>query len=200
MSAPTTDFLTATEYLEIERKSEVRSEYIAGRMYAMSGASRRHNLIAGNLHGEIREQLRGRDCEAYIADMRVKVTPAGMYTYPDIAAVCGDARFEDAHVDTLLNPTVIIEVLSESTEAYDRGEKFAQYRRVESLLEYVLVAQDRVRVEHYRREGSEWILSEINEPMGTLHLASIDCHVGLEAIYEKIEIDPSPPPRRVEAR
>ena len=190
MTAPGRDYLTAAEYLDIERKAEIKSEYIAGRMYAMSGVSRQHSLIAGNLHSAFHDQLRSRNCEVHMADVRVKVSPTGMYTYPDVTAVCGEARFEDKHVDTLLNPTVIVEVLSESTEAYDRGEKFAQYRRIESLREYVLVAQNKVRVEHYRREGEEWILSEISDPDGTLHLPSIDCHVTLAAIYEKVQFAP----------
>jgi len=192
MSSPSTTLLTPAEYLALERKAGVRSEYIAGRIFAMSGASRRHNLIAGNLHGEIRAQLRGRACEAYVSDMRVKVNPTGMYTYPDIVAVCGEPLFEDASVDTLLNPMLLAEVLSESTEAYDRGEKFAHYRRLETLREYVLVAQDKIRIEHYRREGEQWILSEISDPDSTLHLASIDCHIALAAIYEKVDLNPLP--------
>jgi len=187
MSSPIPNFVTPAEYLELERKSEIRSEYIAGRIFAMSGASRRHSLIAGNLHREISSQLRHRPCEAHISDMRVKVSPTGMYTYPDIVAICGEARFEDTHIDTLLNPTVIVEVLSESTEAYDRGEKFANYRRLDSLREYVLVAQDKVRIEHFRREGDQWILSEIGDADGILPLASIDCQVSLAAIYEKVD-------------
>lgn len=196
MSQPGTDYMTAAEYLELERKAEFKSEYIAGRMYAMSGVSREHSLIAGNLYGEIRTQLRGRNCEAHIAEMRFKVNPSGMYTYPDVVAVCGEARFEDTQVDTLINPTVIIEVLSLSTEAYDRGEKFAHYRRVEALREYVLVSQEQLRIEHYRREGSEWVLTEISDPDGTLNLPSIDCHVAVSAIYEKIEFKELPPGRR----
>ena len=193
MSAPRTDFITSAKYLAIERKAEVRSEYIAGRMYAMSGASRPHSLITGNLNRELSSRMRGRDCEVHAVDMRVKVSPTGIYTYPDIAAVCGEARFEDEHVDTLLNPTVIIEVLSESTEAYDRGEKFAQYRRLESLREYVLVAQNKIRIEHYRRDGAEWILSEISDPGGTLDLPSIGCRVGIAEIYDKVEFDAEGP-------
>ncbi|SRR5260221_3784776 len=181
--------LTAGEYLELERKAEIRSEYIAGQMYAMSGASRRHGLISGNVYGLIWAQLRGRSCEAFANDMRVKVTPTGLYTYPDIVAVCGEAHFDDEHTDTLTNPTVIVEVLSDSTEAYDRGEKFAHYRRLDSLREYVLVAQNKVRVEHYRREGEQWVLSEVSEPDATLHLTSIDCHVGIAAIYEKVDFE-----------
>ena len=180
--------MTAAQYLELERKAEIKSEYLCGRMYARSGASRRHSLIGGNLHREISSQFRNRNCEVHAADMRVKVNPSGMYTYPDVVAVCGEARFEDEHVDTLLNPTVIIEVLSDSTEAYDRGEKFAQYRRIESLREYVLVAQNKIRIEHYRREGEEWILSEISK-LGTLHLASIDCDLKVAAMYEKVQFD-----------
>ncbi|HEX7677672.1 MAG TPA: Uma2 family endonuclease [Thermoanaerobaculia bacterium] len=198
MSLPNPSFVTPSEYLELERKSEIRSEYIAGRIFAMSGASRRHNLIAVNLVREINSQMRGRDCEAYVADMRVKVSPAGMYTYPDVVAVCGEPRFEDAHTDTLLNPTVFVEVLSESTEAYDRGEKFAYYRRHDTLREYVLVAQDKEHIEHYVREGEQWILSEISDPAGTLHLVSVYCHVGLAAIYEKVDFNPLPKGQRHE--
>lgn len=188
--------MTPAEYLALERKAETKSEYIGGRMYAMSGVSRRHSLIAGNLHGEIGAQFRSRNCEAHMAQMRVKVSPSGVYTYPDVVAVCGEARFEDAEVDTLLNPTVIIEVLSPSTEAYDRGEKFVQYRRIDTLREYVLVSQEQLRIEHYRREGSEWVLTEISDSDGTLNLPSIDCHIAMSAIYEKIEFDPELPMRR----
>lgn len=187
MSSPSPSLLTEREYLALERKSEIRSEYIAGRVFAMSGASRRHNLIAGNLYREINTQLRGRPCEAYVSDMRVKVSPTGMYTYPNIAALCGEPRFEDTDGDTLLNPAVIVEVLSDSTEAYDRGEKFAHYRRLETLREYVLIAQNKVRVEHYLRRGEEWVLSEISDPEGTLDLSLIDCRVSVAAIYEKVD-------------
>ena len=191
MSSPNPSLLTPSEYLAIERKSETRSEYIAGRMFAMSGASRRHSLITGNFHRELSSQLRGRACEAHVIDLRLKVSPTGMYTYPDIVAICGEVQLEDDHFDTLLNPTVIVEVLSGSTEAYDRGEKFAHYRRLDSLREYVLVAQDKIRVEHFRREGEEWILSEVSRLDATLHLGSIDCHVAVAAIYEKVAFDPS---------
>jgi Uma2 family endonuclease len=191
MSSANPSFVTPSEYLDLERKAEIQSEYIAGHIFAMSGASRRHNLIAGNLYREISSQMRGKPCEAYVADMRLKVSPTGMYTYPDIVAVRGEPLFEDTSIDTLLNPTVIVEVLSESTEAYDRGEKFAHYRRLDSLREYVLVAQDTIRVEHYRRDGQQWILSEISDPDATLDLASIDCRAGLAAIYEKVDFSPA---------
>lgn len=189
MSLPQPALITPQEYLDLERKSEIRSEYIDGEMFAMSGASERHILIVANLQGEIWSQLRGKPCKVYPTEMRVKVSPTGMYTYPDIAALCGKAELEDAHVDTLLNPSVIIEVLWDSTEAYDRGEKFAHYRRIDSLREYVLVSQNKIRVEHYRRDGDEWILSEISGADAVLPLESIDCHVAVSTIYEKVEFD-----------
>jgi Uma2 family endonuclease len=178
--------LTPQQYLALERKSEVKHEYHAGVMYAMAGTSREHNLIAGNLFGEIRAQLRDRPCEVYVGDMRVLVSPTGLYTYPDVVAVCGEPRFEDHEVDTLLNPTLIVEVLSPTTEAYDRGKKFGHYRRLESLQEYVLVAQDEVRVERYTRQGDEWLLTELSQLEDSLRLASIGCEVSLREIYAKV--------------
>jgi Uma2 family endonuclease len=190
MSSAKPNLLTPGEYLDLERKSEVRSDLVAGRMFAMSGASRRHSLITGNFYRELSSQLRGRPCEVHMVGLRVKVSPTGMYTYPDIVALRGEAELEDEHVDTLLNPTLIVEVLSDSTEAYDRGEKFAHYRRLDSLREYVLVAQDKIRIERFRGDGDAWILSEVSGPDATLHLDSIDCHVSMAAIYEKVEFNP----------
>src|SRR5437870_1310644 len=129
------------EYLALEREAEYKSEYVDGFIIAMSGTSRRHSLIAGNVFAAIHAAIRGRPCEVHTSDLRVKVTATGLYTYPDVVALCGEPRFEDEVLDTLLNPDVIVEVLSESTEAYDRGKKAARYRRLESLQEYVLIAQ-----------------------------------------------------------
>jgi Uma2 family endonuclease len=187
MSLPEPSLLSPEEYLDIERKSEIRSEYIAGRMIAMSGASWRHGLIAGNFFRELSSQMRGRACHARIADQRVRVNPTGMYTYPDVVALCGEPEFEDAHVDTLLNPTVIVEVLSDSTEAYDRGGKFAHYRRIDSLREYVLVSQSEMRIDYYRRDADQWMLYEVSGPDDVLHLESIDCQVALSRIYEEVK-------------
>jgi Uma2 family endonuclease len=182
---------TPEEYLALERKAEHKSEYFAGEIFAMSGASRKHNLITFNLAREIGNQLRGRPCEAYVADMRVKVTPTGLYTYPDVVVVCGEPRFEDSHVDTLLNPTVIFEVLSESTEAYDRGRKFANYRRLASQQEYVLIAQDRVHVEQYRREGDHWLFTEVRDAEGVLALPTIGCELPVREIYDRVDLGAS---------
>src|SRR2546427_1385475 len=174
-SAATQPRYTPEEYLALERKADYKSEYVNGQVIAMAWANRSHNLIAGNLYREVSRQLRGRPCEAYISNMRVKVSRTGLYTYPDVVVVCGEIHFEDVHNDTLLNPTVIVEVLSASTEAYDRGEKFAHYRRLESLQEYLLVAQDKVRIEHYVRQGAQWVLSEASTLDEAGQPASITC-------------------------
>ncbi len=184
-------YVTPAEYLTAERKSEQKSEYINGRVYAMAGASRVHNLLALNTASELRAQLRGRACEVYVNEMRVKVERTGMYTYPDVVGLCEEPRFEDTEVDTLLNPTVIIEVLSPSTERYDRGEKFAHYRRLESLREYILIAQDIWRIEHYRREGDSWVLTEVSEPDAALVISSPPCTIRLSDIYDRVEF-PAP--------
>jgi Uma2 family endonuclease len=175
------------EYLALERGAEWKSEYINGVIVAMARATREHILITGNCAGELRALLKGRPCETYAADMRVKVSATGLYTYPDVVVACGELQFEDARQDTLLNPTLIIEVLSESTEAYDRGAKFGHYRRVESLQEYILVAQDRVSVERFVRQGDDWLLTVIEDIGGTVGLASIGCDVALREIYDRIQ-------------
>ena len=170
----------------MERKATTKSEYLDGRMYAMSGASRAHNLIGGNIFGGLHTQLSERACEVYINDMRVKVSPTGLYTYPDVVVVCDEPRLEDSVLDTLLNPTVLVEVLSPSTEAYDRGEKFAHYRQLDSVQEYILVSQDCVRVEHYLRQGEQWLLTEFSALDDRLYLASIECELSLREIYAKV--------------
>jgi len=178
---------TPQQYIAQERKAEFRSEYCNGFITAMAGTSREHNLITLNLGREISSQLKNRPCEAYVSDMRVLVSRTGLYTYPDVVAVCGEPRFEDDEVDTLLNPTAIVEVLSPSTESYDRGRKFAHYRLLESLQEYVMVAQEQVHVERYTRQGEEWLLTDLIDLDATLRLASIGCEVSLREIYAKVE-------------
>lgn len=182
---------TPEEYLTLERASSTRSEYVNGRINAMTGASENHNQIAGNIYTQLRLLLRGKPCRAYMSEMRVKVSPTGLYTYPDVVAVCGERHREDSHFDTLLNPSLIVEVLSDSTEKYDRGEKFAHYRRLESLGEYVLVAQNRVLVERYVRQGDLWVFSDISDPDGSLALNSVGCTIQMRDVYEMVEF-PSP--------
>jgi Uma2 family endonuclease len=186
-SATSRPRFTPEQYLALERKAEFKSEFCNGFIIAMAGASREHNVIAGNLHGEIRSQLKGRPCEVYMSDMRVRVSQMELFTYPDVVALGGEARFLDDRVDTLLNPTMIVEVLSASTESYDRGDKFMHYRRLESLREYVVVSQDKVLVERFTRQGDEWLLTEFRSVDDTLRLASIDCAIPLREIYARIE-------------
>ena len=178
--------LTAAEYLAIERKAETRSEFFAGEMFAMSGASREHNLISLNLGGELRQQLKDRPCEVYTTDMRVQV-PTGLYTYPDVVVTCGNPKFEDDHVDILLNPILLIEVLSDSTADYDRGTKFKHYRQIPSLREYVLVDQSAAQIEQFALGGDgAWRLTETKGLNATLSLDSIGCRVPLSEIYRKV--------------
>ena len=180
-------FLTPEEYLATERKALTKSEYRNGQIHAMPGASRKHNLITAHIVGELYIQLRDRSCEVYPSDMRVKVSAAGFYTYPDVIVVCDEPRFDDTHFDTLLNPTVLIEVLSPSTAAYDRGDKFAAYQKLDSLCEYVLISQNSVCIEHYLRQGQEWELTEFRSLSDVFPLTSIGCQLSLRAIYAKIK-------------
>jgi len=184
---------TPEEYLALERRAEYRSEYFNGEIFAMAGASREHNLIAGNAFASLHAQLKGRRCEAYPGDMRVQVSQTGLYTYPDVVVVCGEPQFADAEVDTLLNPTLIVEVLSTTTEAYDRGSKFEQYCTLESLAEYVLIAQDRYRVERFvRQPDGQWLFSAANRLDQVISLASIDCRLPLAEVYDRLSL-PKPP-------
>jgi Uma2 family endonuclease len=177
---------TDEEYLTRERSATYKSEFHDGQIYAMTGASRKHNLVSGNIYRELSAQLKRRPCEAYVNDMRVKAVKAHNYYYPDIAVVCGTPQFEDAQLDTLLNPTVLIEVLSPSTEAYDRGGKFAHYRKITTLREYLLVAQDQSSIERYMRQGDVWILTEAVGLDASMPLESIDCILSLREVYDKV--------------
>ena len=182
--------LTPRDYLDWERRQETRHEYVNGEIHAMTGASRKHNLICTNLLASLHGQLRGRPCEVYANDMRVKVDATGLYTYPDLVVACDRPEFEDAEVDTLVNPILIVEVLSGSKENYDRGAKFAHYRALPSLVEYLLVAQDECRVEHYARQpGERWLLSDYRGLEARFMLASIDCRIVLRDLYERLQLD-----------
>lgn len=190
-SQPKTTYLTPEEYLAFERQAEYKNEYIDGEIVAMTGASRRHNIIGVNISGELRQQLKGRPCEAYISEMRVRIPERG-YVYPDVVVVCGEPRLEDDYLDTLLNPTVIIEILSESTERYDRTKKFAFYRTIESLNEYVLVAQDEYRIEQYTKQpDGRWLLSDHRSLSDVVELASVQCTLALREVYDKVSLPPS---------
>jgi len=175
------------EYLSLERQSETKNEYLNGEIYAMAGASRRHNRITLNVAIALDGQLKARGCELYSGDMRVRVPTADLYTYPDVAVVCGEPQFDDAEVDTLLNPTLIVEVLSRTTESYDRGAKFAYYRTLPSFAEYLVLAQDLVHAEHFVRQGvTGWLLTETDRSDDVLELPSIGCTLALREAYDRV--------------
>ena len=179
---------TAEEYLAFERGSPSKHEYYAGGIYAMVGAIERHVLITGNVFFCLKSQLRGRPCKAYQSDMRLRIGPTGLYTYPDVMALCGEVKLSDGHRDTIENPQVVVEVSSPSTEAYDRGEKLEHYVRLDSLTDILLVAQDARRVEHHARQPDKsWKRNEITGN-GTVSLPSIGCVLPLDEVYEQIEL------------
>jgi len=188
MSAQSQPRLTPEQYLEIERAAQdVRSEYYNGRMYAMSGGTYPHAIVIGNLARELGNALKKGPCVVTTSDMRIRVNKTGLYTYPDIVVLCDPPQYGDGRRDTVLNPALIVEVLSPSTEAYDRGFKFAQYRALESLQEYVLVSQSEPRVEIFRRQSSgDWLLSESAGPESTCQFDSVSCTIALKDIYDKV--------------
>ena len=179
--------LTPEEYLAWERKAPFKNEYLSGQILAMSGASLAHNLITGNIFNGLYNQLLNRECITFSGEMRVKARPITSYFYPDVAVVCDEPRFEDDMFDTLLNPTVVVEVLFPSTAAYDKGEKFEIYKQITSLQEYILVSQAQVNVERHFRLGTQWRAIEFHELVATLPLDSIGCELPLAHIYRRVK-------------
>ena len=184
-------YLSPEEYLTWERKQPFKNEYHNGQIVAMSGASRAHNRITVDITIQLGNQLMEGECEVFASEMGVRTSPTVSYFYPDVIVVCDEPRFEDDTFDTLLNPIVVIEVLSSSTAAYDRGEKFESYKQLASLQEYILISQDRVRVESYRRQGTRWLHNTFQHLEDVLPLASIECEVPLRAIYRRVMRDAS---------
>ncbi len=188
MLARVLNTLSAQEYLQGERQSEGRSEYHHGEIFAMAGASRRHNRIVTNLTSALNVQLQSRPCNNYSSDMRVRIGHAERYVYPDIVATCGREHFEDDQQDVLLNPLLIIEVLSPPTEAYDRGDKFRYYQTIPSLREYVLVSQDYRGFEVYRKQpNGGWSCELLQAPPLTLRLESVNCVLTEAEVYAKVD-------------
>lgn len=187
MSSRPKRFLTSEEYLALEREAEYKSEFYQGEVFAFAGASLRHNLIAANFLATIHAQLRGGACSSFSSDMRITIPQTSHYTYADVVVVCGQPQLADDFKDNLLNPIVIVEVLSPATESYDRGKKFESYQRIPSLMEYVLVGQDRPRIEQFLREtAGRWLYSETSD-RGSIQLTSIGCELSLSDIYDKVE-------------
>lgn len=184
MSAPPKPKLTAREYLELERCAQLKSEFFNGEIFAMSRVNREHNRIKENLVGELGTRLKGGPCQTYSSDQRVLVEATGLYTYPDIVILCGPETYDPADRDTLTNPTAIIEVLSPSTERYDRGAKFRNYQQIPSLIEYVLVTQDEAVCERFVRQADgSWALVSFVELTATLVFTSIPARIPLTDIY-----------------
>lgn len=181
--------LTPEQYLAIERAAERKSDYFRGEMFAMASGTAAHNLIVTNILAELRQQLKSKPCRVFPSDMRVLVRASGLYTYPDIAVVCGEPRYLDQRQDTLLNPILIVEVLSPSTEAYDRGRKFEQYRSIDTLVEYMMVSPDRVAVDLFARQSDEkWVLTGRTGQEEGLDLQSVGCRLALREVYDKVEL------------
>jgi len=181
---------TEVEYLAFERDSEEKHEFIDGEIFAMTGASRKHNLVAGSTYVAIYNQLRGKSCEIYPSDMKVRTPSTRSYAYPDITVVCGESTVDEEQQDVLLNPTLIIEVLSPTTERFDRGMKFQRYRELASLQEYILIAQDAPHIERFVRQNDDlWQFSEARGLQASLDLTSISCQLALAAVYEQIDFD-----------
>lgn len=179
--------MSVPDYLAFERQAETRHEYSGGEIFAMGGASWRHGLVAGNVFAALHRQLRGKGCFVQASDLRVRIPATDLFTYPDVVVVCGEPQFDDAELDTLLKPTLILEVLSKSTEDYDRGRKFAHYRTVESLTEYILLAQDRVHVERFTRQARDrWELWETDDVAVSIDLQAIGCRLVLREIYDAV--------------
>lgn len=186
MSSLPSYYLSPEEYLAIERRAEYKSEYVDGVMYAMAGGSERHNLIAGNLITELNVQLRAAPCRVYPSDLKVRVPNSKRFFYPDVSVVCGETQFADDEKDVVLNPVLVVEVLSESTAAFDRGKKFQSYQQIESLEEYLLVSQDEFVVEHYlRQEDSHWLYTKVSGLDNAITLPNMKCQLSLKDMYNK---------------
>ena len=189
MTSQSAPKLSAEDYLALERTHPEKHQFINGEIFLMGGASPAHNLITTNIVGELRAILKQKPCRVYANDLRVKVDTSGLYTYPDIVVSCGEERFDDQQKDTLLNPIVLFEVLSESTEAYDRGDKFAHYRQLESLQDYLLVSQTEPHIECYsRQDNKHWLLSEARGLETELTIPSLQCALALAEVYAKLAL------------
>jgi Uma2 family endonuclease len=193
MSAVPKRLLTAQEYLAQERQAEFRSEFLRGEVFAMAGTSWEHCLITDNVAGEARNQLKGGACRVVTSNLRVKIAATGLYTYPDLVFVCEPPQFEDGEFDTLLNPRAIVEILSDSTEKYDRGAKFGHYRQIPSLQEYVLIAQDQALCERYvRRPDESWVLTVFSGIERVAEFTSVPVRIPLADVYQGVKFPEAP--------
>jgi Uma2 family endonuclease len=180
-------FVTPEEYLSLERKAEFKSEYMDGVVYAFAGCNPRHNLITTNLIAALGTQLKGRPGKVYSSNLRVRVPKSNCFFYPDVSVVSGDNEVDDDEQDVLHNPSLIVEISSESSAAFDRGKKFLSYQQISSLQEYLLVSQDDILIESYARQGNDtWLCTKATGMEGSLTLPSINCKLALKEIYDKV--------------
>jgi Uma2 family endonuclease len=185
---------TVEEYLALEKRSEIKHEFYLGEVFAMAGASRAHVRIADNIFFRLRRALEGRGCQPSSSDQRIYIRAAGLHTYPDVSVVCGELQSDPKDPEANTNPVLLVEVLSSSSERYDRTAKFRMYKKIASLREYILVSQNEALVEKFRRdENNNWITSEAVGLESSMPLPSIDCELALADIYEGVELDPPPP-------
>ena len=184
--------ITPQEYLIRERQASTKSEFYQGEIFAMGGRSANHSLIAANFVREAGNALKDKPCTVFNSDLRVQIQATGLYTYPDATIVCGEQIFDDDHRDTLLNPTVIVEVLSDSTEKYDRGKKSNHYRQIASLKELILIAQDRPQVERFTRQpNGDWLFHEQKELSAEFELKSLGISVAMSELYRGVKFEPT---------
>jgi Uma2 family endonuclease len=181
-------YYSPDEYLALERAAEEKSEYLDGIIYLMSGGTVEHSTISLNIGSELRAQLKGKRCRAFESNMKIGIPDSRLFSYPDASVVCGEPVFRDQYRDVIINPTVIVEVLSSSTERFDRGKKFARYQQLESFTDYVLIAQDEPRVEHFAKQANgTWILTIVEGLENQLHLPSLDCVLSRNEIYDRVK-------------
>mgnify|MGYP006431229417 CR=1 FL=1 len=190
MSAAPQPHLSFDDWLAIERTTtDQRSEYVAGEVFAMAGGTEEHNLIVANLVREFGNQLKAKPCRVYPSDMKVHITEADVGTYPDVMVICGERQFHDGRRDVVTNPTLIVEVLSESTEAYDRGDKFRHYRSLDSLQAYLLLSQSQMQAELFiRQPDGTWMLSSDQELSASIPLPMLEVELSLAEVYDKVEL------------
>jgi len=189
MNASPKEFVSLKDYFILEETSGIKHEYYQGAIFAMTGASKNHNLIVGAAHQRLANQLDDKACWPYLSDFRLKIESVNLYTYPDLSIICGEPHLTDGRNDTFINPTVLIEVLSDSTEASDRGTKTEVYRTISSLKEYLLIAQNRPHVERFQRHGQFWLFTEYSALDDEVALDSIGCTLSLNALYKRVEFD-----------
>ena len=198
MSAQPRPYYTPEQYLELEQETDYKSEYLSGQIFAMAGGSPEHSAIGNNIGREMGNLLKRGPCQVFNSDLRVTVMQSGLMTYPDVTIVCGEQHRHPLDRHSIINPTVLFEVLSPTTEAYDRGEKWAHYRRLDSLQEYILVSQNKARAEQYvRQDDGSWKFTAEEGLAASLFLPSLGCSLPLSEVYDKIDFEETAPQEEV---